>query len=75
MRNLTKTESNPNGISVLDENGRLRDTYDVLLDIAKVYDEIVAKDDQMGTNTSNALLELLAGKTRSNILASILQNP
>ena len=29
----------------------------------------------MGTNTSNALLELLAGKTRSNILASILQNP
>ena len=75
VRNLTKTASNPNGISVLDQNGRLRDTYDVLLDIAKVYDEIVAKDDQMGTNTSNALLELLAGKTRSNILASILQNP
>lgn len=75
VRNLTKTASNPKGISVLDQNGRLRDTYDVLLDIAKVYDEIVAKDDQMGTNTSNALLELLAGKTRSNILASILQNP
>lgn len=75
VRKYTATASNPNGISVLDNNGRLRDTYDVLLDIAKVWDEIVAKDNQAGTNTSNALLELLAGKTRSNVLASILQAP
>ena len=75
VRKYTATSSNPNGISVLDDNGRLRDTYDVLLDISKVWDEIVAKDEEFGTNTSNALLELLAGKTRSNVLASILQNP
>ena len=75
VRRYTATASNPNGVSVLDENGRLRSTYDILLDISQVYDEIVAKDNAYGTNTSNALLELLAGKTRSNILASILQNP
>ena len=75
VRNYTKTAATPNGISVLDDNGRLRDTYSILLDIAKVWDDIVAKDNEFGTNTSNALLELLAGKTRSNVLASILQAP
>lgn len=75
VRKYTATAENPNGISVLDSNGRLRSTYDILVDISKVYDDIVAKDNEFGTNTSNALLELLAGKTRSNILASILQNP
>ena len=29
VRALTKTATNPNGISVLDENGRLRSTYDI----------------------------------------------
>ena len=75
VRQLTATASNPNGVSVLDENGRLRDTYDILLDISKVYQEIIDKDNKYGTNSGNALLELLAGKTRSNILASILQAP
>lgn len=75
VRKYTATAANPNGISVLDQNGRLRSTFDILTDISQVYDEIVQKDNQYGTNTSNALLELLAGKTRSNILASILQNP
>jgi len=75
VRNYTKTSKTPGGISVLDDKGRLRDTYSILLDIAKVWDDIVAKDNKFGTNTSNALLELLAGKTRSNVLASILQAP
>ena len=75
VRKYTATSENPQGISVLDQSGRLRDTYDVLLDISRVWDEIVAKDEEFGTNTSNALLELLAGKTRSNVLASVLQNP
>lgn len=75
VRKYTQTAKNPNGISVLDKNGRLRSTYDVLRDISEIYDEIVKKDNEFGTNTSNALLELLAGKTRSNILASILQAP
>jgi len=37
VRAFTKTEKTPNGISVLDDNGRLRSTYDILLDISKVY--------------------------------------
>lgn len=75
VRKYTSTKSNPKGISVLDDTGRLRDTYSILLDISKVWSEIVEKDNEFGTNTSNALLELLAGKTRSNVLASILQSP
>lgn len=62
VRKYTATAANPEGISVLDDNGRLRSTYDVLLDISKVYGEIVEKDNEYGTNTSNALLELLAGE-------------
>lgn len=62
VRKYTATAANPGGISVLDDNGRLRDTYDVLLDIAKVWDEIVKTDDKFGTNRSNGLLELLAGR-------------
>jgi len=38
VRKYTATADNPNGISVLDDNGRLRSTYDILLDISKVYD-------------------------------------
>jgi hypothetical protein len=38
VRKYTATAANPNGISVLEDNGRLRDTYSVLLDIAKVWD-------------------------------------
>ena len=75
VRKYTATAANPEGISVLEDNGRLRNTYDILLDIANVWDEIVASDNKNGTNRSNALLELLAGKTRSNVLASILQAP
>ena len=75
VRKYTSTAKSPNGVSVLDNTGRLRNTYDILLDISKVYSDIVEKDNKFGTNTSNALLELLAGKTRSNILASILQDP
>jgi len=72
VRKYTATAATPGGISVLDDNGRLRDTYSILLDIAKVWDDIVESDNKFGTNRSNALLELLAGKTRSNVLASIL---
>ena len=43
-------------------------------DIADVYDEIVATDQQLGTNHLQGLLETLAGKNRANIAASIIQN-
>lgn len=66
--------NNFKGISLLDENGNLRDTYDVLQDVADIYDEIVETDKKYGTNHMNGLLELMAGKNRANIAASIIQN-
>lgn len=62
------------GISLLDDNGNNRDTYEVLKDVAEVYDEIIATDKKYGTNHMNGLLELMAGKNRANIAASIIQN-
>ena len=61
--------------AVLDANGNLRNTYDILLDIAKVYKEIQEEDKKAGTNRANALVEAIAGKNRSNIASSILLNP
>lgn len=57
IKNLTKTAKRPEGISVLDETGRLRSTFDILLDISEVYQDIIDKDNEYGTNTSNALVE------------------
>ena len=71
---LTKTQDSF-GVSLLDMNGNYRSTYDILLDISKVWDKIAQEDLKTGENRQNALLELMAGKNRSNILASILQSP
>lgn len=76
IRDYTAVASNAyKGVSVLDPNGNLRDTYSILLDIAEIYKEIQAEDQKAGTNRAQALVEQLAGKNRSNIAASILQNP
>ena len=74
IKDLTKTQ-NKMGVSLLDMNGNYRSTYEVLLDIAEVWETIAAEDLQTGENRQNALLEMMAGKNRSNILASILQSP
>ena len=63
------------GVDIYDANGNLRSTYQILQDIADIYKEIQLEDRQAGTNRANALVELLAGKNRSNIAASILTNP
>lgn len=63
------------GVSILDANGNYRDTYDILRDISKVWNDIAKADLADGQNRQAALLEMMAGKNRSNILASILQNP
>lgn len=75
VREFTATALNPSGISVLDENGNYRSTYQILQDIADVYQEILETDKKFGTNRGQALVELLAGKNRANILSSILQAP
>lgn len=63
------------GVSILDMNGNYRDTYDILRDISAVWDDIEKQDLKDGQNRQAALLEMMAGKNRSNILASILQHP
>jgi len=51
IRDYTAVASNAyKGVSVLDSNGNLRDTYDILLDIANIYKEIQAEDKKNGTN-------------------------
>jgi len=63
------------GVDIYNDNGNLRSTYEIMQDIADIYKEIQLEDRQAGTNRANALVELLAGKNRSNIAASILTNP
>ena len=76
IKDYTSVESNAyKGIDVLDANGNLRDAYDILLDIGKIYKEIQEEDQKAGTNRAQALIEYISGKNRSNIAASILSNP
>ncbi len=63
------------GVDILDSNGNLKNTYEILLEISKVYKEIQEEDKKYGTNRAQGLVEELAGKNRSNIAASILMNP
>lgn len=63
------------GVSILDVNGNYRDTYDILKDLADIWDEIGKADVKDGLNRQAALLEMISGKNRSNIAASILQHP
>lgn len=72
----TKVDSNNNkGIDILNDVGAYKSTYDILLEIAEIYDEIVEKDKQYGTKQANLLLETIAGKNRASIAASLLQSP
>ena len=51
IRDYTAVKSNNyRGVSVLDNQGNLRDTYSILLDISKVYKEIQETDKKAGTN-------------------------
>lgn len=76
IRNYTAVASNNfKGISVLDDNGNYKSTYEILRDISQVYQEILETDKKAGTNRGQALLEVLAGKNRSNVAASILNSP
>lgn len=69
------TSNNYQGFDILDRNGNYKNTYEILLGIAKVYKEIQEQDKKLGTNHATALIEELAGKNRSNIASAILQDP
>lgn len=76
IKSFTKVASNNfQGFDILDDNGNFKSTYEILLGISEIYEEIVATDKKYGSNMANGLLETLAGKNRANIAASILQSP
>lgn len=73
--NATKAASKDGmGFDILDDNGNYKSTYEIMQGLADLYDDIVAKDKELGTNNLNLLLETISGKNRANIAASILQN-
>ncbi len=53
--------SDGKGFDILDSNGNYKSTYEIMQGLADLYDNIVKKDKELGTN-------------RANIAASILQN-
>lgn len=50
------------GFDILDDNGNYKSTYEIMLGLSELYDDIVAKDKELGTNNLNLLLETIAGK-------------
>lgn len=55
------------GVDILTDSGSYKDTYTIIKEIAEVWD-------QMNDIDRAALLELLAGKNRSNAMAALLTN-
>lgn len=70
IKALTTVDGN-GGVDILTDSGEFRSTYDILLDIAEVWDRINEADPK----NQAALLEIIAGKTRGAQTAAILQNP
>ena len=63
IKDYTAVASNAyKGVDILDANGNLRSTYDILLDISRVYQEILDEDKKAGTNRGQALVEAIAGE-------------
>ena len=74
IQDLTKVSSNDfKGFDILKDDGSFKSTYEILLSISKIWDEIGNSD--QGDLKQASLLEKIAGKNRANIAASILQNP
>lgn len=75
IKEATAVNSNGlKGFDILDENKNYKSTYEIMLGLSEIYDEIVETDKKAGTNRASLLLETIAGKNRSNVAASILQN-
>lgn len=65
---LTKTDRTPYGIDILNDAGNFRSTYEIISDIAEVFEDI-------SDMNKAVLLEDLAGKRNVSVVASALQNP
>ena len=76
IMNATRVASNNyQGFDIQDELGRYKSTYEIMLGLSQIWDEIRQADLKSGDNRQNLLLESIAGKNRASIAASILQNP
>lgn len=74
IRDLTKVSSNFfKGLDILKDDGSFKSTYDILLSLSKIWDEIGNSD--QGDLKQASILEKIAGKNRANIASSILQKP
>lgn len=54
--------SDGKGFDILDSNGNYKSTYEIMQGLADLYDNIVKKDKELGTNNLNLLLETIAGE-------------
>ena len=54
--------SDGKGFDILDSNGNYKSTYEIMQGLADLYDDIVKKDKELGTNNLNLLLETIAGE-------------
>lgn len=64
---LTAEANGGQGINIINEDGSYKSTYKILTEISKIFDKM---DDM----SAASLLELIAGKNRSSVVAAILQN-
>lgn len=69
IQDLTKTVNNPEGVTIVDKlTGGYKSTYQILLEIAKVWKDI-------GDMQKAEILEVVAGKVRGSAAAAIFESP
>ena len=74
IKNQTKVTSNDyKGFDMLKDDGSYKNTYEFLLGLGKIWDEIGSSDG--GDLKQASILEKIAGKNRGNIVASVLKSP
>jgi hypothetical protein len=62
IKSATMAATGGEGFDILDSNGNYKSTYEIMDGLSGLYDEIVAKDKELGTNNLNLLLETIAGE-------------
>lgn len=63
IQGLTSVASNDfKGFSIVDDNGQLKSTFEIMTGIANVYQEIIETDKKNGNNNATSILEVLAGE-------------
>lgn len=67
IKALTAEANGGEGIDIINEQGEYKSTFEILSEISKIFDKM---DDM----SAASLLELIAGKNRSSVVAAILQN-